>query len=523
MNFKLFKHFKHFKLIMKHTLYFFTFLFFLLNTNFAQSNSSTDKVVLEGLNDVYNLKFDEAESKFRQLQISEPNDLRGYFYESILYFYKALPSRNNSLFEKYISLSDNVIEKAETILDKNENDYDALYYKGLSHSYRSLLMLSLNKSLLKAASEGNDGYRILTTLIDKKPDYYDAYMGLGLYKIAIGFVPEKFQWLLSLIGFEGNIKEGIKHLQTSMQYGKYTRTDSKVFLSIFSLKEREEGDRKALDISKELTVEYPNSSVFKVFYSSLLLQYGYPEEAVGVANNALDLNKNSFQDEIIKSSNAVLGSAYFRLNNFPNAILHLEEYMKYVNPEDRINVYLLTLGVSYELTGDRNNALSVYRKINNKFINERDGELDKFFYRLAQEKIIAPLNEFDIKLIKGMNLRESNRLEEALNLYREIIDSKLDEKYKSDDNTIRLYYDLGVTYSYNKNFDKAIECFNKCIRLNPKSETWLVPHSYFELGKIYEKKGEKKISEEMFDKIFDYNDFDFESFLEMRLANYKYK
>ncbi|MBK8551480.1 MAG: hypothetical protein IPL53_10645 [Ignavibacteria bacterium] len=172
----------------------------------ALPESIPDKEVLNGLDDIYNLRFDVAESKFRQLQKSNPNDLKGYFYESLLLFYKALPSRDENIFNRYIELSDNVIEKAEDILDKNENDYDALYYKGLSHSYRSLLMLSLNKSLLEAASNGNDGYRILSSLIEEHPDYYDAYMGLGLYKIAIGFVPEKFQWLLSLIGFEGNIK-----------------------------------------------------------------------------------------------------------------------------------------------------------------------------------------------------------------------------------------------------------------------------------------------------------------------------
>ncbi len=513
--------------LMKHILIIFIFLSASLNTSYAQSNSGSDREVLNGLDDIYNLKFDEAESIFKQLQKSNPGDLRGYFYQSLIYFYRAMPSRNESLFEKYLELSDIVIEKSEDILEKNENDYDALYYNGLSHSYRSLLMLSLNKSLIKAASNGNDGYRILTSLIEKKPDYYDAYMGLGLYKIVIGFVPEKFQWLLSLIGLNGDIKEGIRLLTISMEKGKYSKTDSKVFLSVFSLKEREEGNSKGLNLSKELTEEYPASTVFKVFYSALLLQEGFPNEAISSADAALSLNINSFKEEIIKSVSAVKGSAYFRLNDFQKTITNLEKFMNYVNPEDRYNVYLFTLGVSYELTGDRKKALEVYKRVRNNFINERDGEIDKFFYRLAQEKIKSPLNEFDIKLINAMNLRESNKFDEAVSAYNEISDSKLISKYDSQNNSkddlIKFYYNFGLAYIYNKSPDKAIECFNKCIKLNPQSETWLVPHSYFELGKIYDKKGDKKKSEEMFAKIFEFNDFDFESFLEMRLANYKNK
>lgn len=499
-------------------------IYFFLNTNYSHSNqSSPDKTVLDGLDDIYNLKFDDAENKFKQFKTNNPNDLRGYFYESLIYFYKSLPARDDVFFEKYLDLSEKVIERAELKLDNNENDYDALYYKGLSHSYRSLIMLSLNKSLLKAASNGNDGYKILSSLIEKNPDYYDAYMGLGLYKIAIGFVPGKFQWLLSLIGFNGDIREGISLLETSLAKGKYTKIDSKVFLSLFSLKEKEDNDKKALNYSRELTEAYPQSPIFKIFYSSLLLQYGFVDESILTSQEALALNKNSFQNEIKKAAGATLGIAYFRLNNFDQATVYLEEFRKYLFPKDRINVYLFTLGVSYELIGNRTKAVEIYKIIKNDFVNERDGELDKFFYRYAQNKIKNPIKDFESKLIFGMNLRESNKLNEAINFYNEMIDSKILERNYSADNEIRLYFDVGVAYAYKGELDKAIESFNKCVRLEPESEKWLVPHSYFELGKIYSRLGNNKKSGEMFEMIYNYEDFDFESFLEMRLANFRNK
>ena len=261
----------------------------------TRENNTVDNEVINGLDNVYNLRFNDAESIFRNIQKSNPADLRGYFYESLIYFYKALPTRDEALFEKYLSLSEDVIARSEKLLEKNENNFDAMYYKGLSHSYRSLLMLSLNKSLLKAASNGNDGYRILSALTEKNPEYYDAYMGLGLYKIAIGFVPEKFRWLLSLIGFSGNISEGMNLLKKSLAKGHYTKTDSKVFLSIFSIKEKEDEDTQSLKFSKELTEEYPESPIFKIFYSGLLLQYGFSEEAVNIADIAIEQNKFSLK------------------------------------------------------------------------------------------------------------------------------------------------------------------------------------------------------------------------------------
>jgi tetratricopeptide (TPR) repeat protein len=506
---------------MKHIFLLIIFLSISLESFAGPENATVNNEILNALNDVYNLKFDEAEKKFKSISSSDPDNPQGYFYESLIYFYKALPSRDEKLFNKYIDLSDKVIEISEDALDKNENDYDALYYKGMSHSYRSLLMLSLNKNLLKAASNGSDGYKILTALVQKKPDYYDAYMGLGLYKIAIGFVPEKFQWLLTMIGFEGNIKEGRSLLQRSLENGVYTKVDSKVFLTIFSLREKEEKNDQSILYSRELTEQYPESPVFKVFYSSMLLQNGSPEEAVQTAEDALSINKYSFQDEIIKSANAVLGTAYFRLNQYQKAAEHLEIYMKYVNREDRYNLYLFTLGVSYELSGDRTKALEKYKMVRNDFNEERDGELDKFFYRLAQDKIKTPFRDIDIELVKALNLKESGRTDEAIEIYLMILNNNIASKYKSDDEMIKVYYDLGVAYAGNDNPEKAKEYFSKCIVLNPENEKWLVPHSYFELGKIYYKNGNSGKGVEMFEKVYDYDNFDFESFLDMRMANYK--
>lgn len=512
---------------MKYLLYILPFFLVLnifnANKAFSLENLTIDNEVLNGLDLIYNLRFDEAEDLFKKIQKTNPKDVRGFFYESLIYFYKALPSRDEVYYEKYSDLSDVVIRMSEDLLDVNDNDFDAMYYKGLSHSYSSLLLLSLNKNLLKAASNGNDGFRVLTTLIEKKPDYYDAYMGLGLYKIAIGFVPEKFQWLLTLIGFNGNIKEGRSLLQKSMTLGKFTKTDSKVFLSLFSISEKEDADNLSLKLSKELVEAYPESPVFKVFYSGILLQNGYTEQSVEFSGKALEQNKYSMKTDIIKGANALLGTAYFRLNDYNKSIEFLEIYMKNVNKEDRYNVYLFTLGASYELTGDRKAALDKYKGVRDNFINERDGELEKFFYRYAQDKINNPLRDFDKDLITAMNLRESLKPSEAIVIYNEMLKKVQSKNTFSDDDKIKLYYDLGTAYNYNKEVDKAIESFKICLKLNPEVEKWLVPYSYFELGKIYARQNNRSKSDEMFEAIYDYDDFDFESFLDMRLANYRNK
>ncbi len=500
-----------------------TFLIFALALTSTAQSSSIENEVLAGLDDIYNLRFDQAERKFIEVQRKYPQQLSGFFYESLLYFYRALPSRQEDQYNKFLELSANVIKRADKILDNDERNFDAMYFKGLSHSYRSLLMLTLNKDLLEAASDGNKGYRTLSALIKMKPEYYDAYMGLGLYKIALGFVPDKFKWLLSLIGFEGDLRSGVDMLNTSMAKGKFTRVDSKVFLSVFSLKERELDDGKSMEMSKQLVLDYPESPVFKVFHASLLLQGGNPEDAIRVSEEALKQNDRSFQDQIVKAASAVMGTAYFRLNDYMKAAQYLQQHFVYAHPEDRYNVHMFTLGICYELTGDRKTAVETYKKVRPDFIDERDGELDKFFYRYAKERIAAPLRQYDKDLITAMNYRETNRVDQAISMYEDMLVKREHLKSGTVDDRIRLFHNLGLSYHYVKQYDKATDYFQRCLPLKPETEKWLVPHSYFELGKIYSEKGDRKKAVEMFEKTHDYDDFDFESFLEMRIANYRSK
>jgi tetratricopeptide (TPR) repeat protein len=515
---------------MRITRRLFSVLILSLSLLFTYSNNSignfnnidpADDEILQGLTHIYNLRFDEAEKSFRAIQEVMPENIKSYFYESLIYFYKAFITRDEKQYEIFLGLSGNVIDKCEDILDDNSENVEALYYKGQAHSYRSLLMLHLNKSLFKSALNGNSGYRILNEVIETNPEFYDAYMGLGLYKIAIGFVPNKFRWLLSIIGFDGNIKDGLHYLRISMEKGKFTKVDSKLYLAIFSLREREEKDQVSVGLMRSLVEQYPKSPVFNILYAGFLQQIGMIDESIKFINEALTLNTYSLQNEVKKAAYAMLGNAYFRKNDFHKTIESLEEHLKYISNEDKYNVIYFTLGSCYELLGKKQMALQMYGMVRDKFIDARDGEGEKMFYRYALENIKEPIDEYDSILVVGMNLRESNRWEESLKVLNSLKSSKFSEKYNSDDDKIRLYYELGNLHLYMEDMSEAKRYFEMCVALHPQRETWLIPHSYFELGKIYTRLGNEEKAEEMFDKIDDYSDYDMETLLEMRLTSFK--
>ena len=494
------------------------FLIFLFSSKIY---SQSDELIYSGLDKIYELKFDEAKSYFTQAKQQYPNDIKGFFYESLIPFYSALSTKDERYYDEFINVSADVIKKCDELLRNKKNDPELLFYKGQSHSYRSLLMLSLNRSLLRAASNGNDGYRLLANVVKNNPDYYDAYMGLGLYKIAIGFVPGKFQWLLSIIGFNGNIKEGINDLKTAMNKGKFSRTDAKIFLAFFSIREPELKDDGTVRMLKTLVDEKPDSPVFLTLYAGALQLIGRFAESVPYIERALNNNRFSLQDEVKKGAYVLLGNAYYRANDFQDAINSFEEHLKYVNDEDRYNISLFTIGLCYELLGNRQRALSYYSRVRDDFVDERDGEFDKLFYRYAKQKIKDPVNSLDSILIVGMNMRENSKLEAAIIHFEKLLASEMIMKFNSDDERARIYTEVAATYNFAGNESMAIDYYTRVSHLNPKQETWLVPYAYFELGKIYDRRGEFQRSREMFDRTKSFKDFDLSQGLEMRILNYR--
>jgi len=497
---------------MKQILLVFTLFF----SNTCIYSAIPDGDIKTGLDLIYNLKFDLAETHFNTLQSKYPDDLRPSFYLAQIFFYKALPTRDEGYYLRFLELSDKAIELYEARLDKNDKDYDAMYYLGQAHSYRSLLMLNLNKNLIGAAFSGKTGYGLLQDLIKEKPDYFDAYMGLGLYKIAIGFVPGKYQWLLSIIGFEGNLNDGKRMLKTAYEKGKFTSVEARVYLAFFSIREREEQNFESVNIMRQVVNEYPQSPVFRLFLASLLQQMNNMEESISLTNTALELNTNSLQNEMKKGAYSLLGTAYFRKNDFSKAAYFFEEHLKYVHPEDRYNVSQFLLGLSYEMMGERQKAVYAYQRVREDFVKERDGEGEKFFLRLAKQRAAKTFTPLDSMLVIAMNVRECGRLDEAELMYKELLNTS----NIVPDDAAKLCFELGNIYFLKKAYGQAEEMYRKCINTKTETETWLKPHAMFELGKIYSLLEKQSAANDMFESMKDEDDFDFEVFLDMRLINY---
>lgn len=70
-------------------------------------------------------------------------------------------------------------------------------------------------------------------LIQKNPDFYDGYLWRGIISFSLHQVPSTFRGLLSIIGFNGDIKQGLKEIQLVSRKGDFAKVEADYFLSQF--------------------------------------------------------------------------------------------------------------------------------------------------------------------------------------------------------------------------------------------------------------------------------------------------
>jgi len=480
----------------------------------SQDFGKVHKQITEGINSIYEIDFPSALSKFQQAKTIAPNDLRGPFFESTVYFWKALFTKNKNDYETYLNLSDKIIENCSEIVDKNKNDLDAQFYMGWTYTLRAFILYYIDKNVLKATSDIQDGNKALSFVVEKNSAYYDAYLGLGIYNYILSFIPRKLQWLTSLLGFSGDRDEGKRQLILASEKGTYTTTEAKFYLTLLAW--REENYPLAEDYASQLTATHPKSPATWMLWGLLLSQQDKMPEAIDAYEKSLEYNKGKESEIVYKTVYGALGNAYYRMNVFDKAVDYLKKYMNYVTVDDMYNRRLYSIGVSYELMGKRDEAMNFYRQARSNFTD--DNEWEKFWFGKLNYRIQNKITIIDSLLIVADNNRAIGKLDEAMDDYSRL-QGGFDQIY-NDDAKIQINHGIAQVFFKQKDYNKAIEQFKMNLFLKPIDEKWLVPEAYFQIGRCLLRLGNKSEAQEYFDKALEIDyDYDFKDSMDNKIKN----
>lgn len=457
---------------------------------------------IRGIDHLYNLEFDDAFAQFDETIRLAPDDPRGWFFKSMVYFYVYQLTENDTAYEKFIELSESVIDKAESILENAPDDLNAQFYLGGIFGYRGLAY-QRHGNLLGALWDGRKGYGHLKTAATGERYSIDAKMGFGLFTYLVARIPRSYSWVFNLLGFSGDQEEGLRMIRAAADSGIYTRTEAALFYAQFCFFERRYAE--AYVYMRRIMEAYPKNSLFLVTFAAWELRQDRIDEAIAVAERAIHLNATngiSVGDEFAHST---LAAAYYARNAFAAAIRHWLSYIDLSDSKESIgNFVYYRMGLAYEILGDRQEALATWNRM--RRTDDEDEPWQSVFWRRAQTHQRTPLLSSDVVIIVGRNMVQGGRPMEAAEMFATAL--TLPEG-NSGRQAVALYELINATFKCGE-YAAIEERTQRLLRMNAGEETWVFPHALFLLGRVHAALAHPREARDAFHQALSYEDYDWE-------------
>ena len=223
-----------------------------------------DSIVTRGIDHVYNLDFEIAESTFDSLIALQPNHPAGHFLSAMVLWWRILIDIKNERYDdEFMEALDHVIEICDSLLDINEDDVTAIFFKGGAIGFQGRLKFHRN-DYLSAVDAGRRALPLVQNASSLDPENYDILLGEGIYNYYAEVIPDKYPFLRPLLLFvpPGDRKKGIEQLTLASEKARYAAVESAYFLmQAYYFHERDY--IRAMAIAQRLTERFPNNMLFQ--------------------------------------------------------------------------------------------------------------------------------------------------------------------------------------------------------------------------------------------------------------------
>ena len=349
----------------------------------ATGRSEFDRLRIEGFTAVYNIDYKIARERFLQMTRLAPDHPAGYVYLANNLWLETLYQSRRLTTSVYTGGSFYAQDKDEDAVDpkrdrdfndyvrqalaagrarlaRNPKDVEALYYNASALGIRAAYGTSVKRSFTRAIGDANESIKIQRQVVKLDPEYFDAYLSIGLYEYVIDSLPGALKFLARLAGLKGSKQKGIEHLELVTRQGKYTADDARVvLLGIYS---KENQLERALEIISYMAKQYPKNYLFGVERASMLYRTGHAEEGARAFADLLKDERAAAQ--AVDLVNFQWGEALLAKQDYAGAIARYKEVQRWPKSDSGLVSFShLHVGEALDALGKRDEAMAEYQMV----------------------------------------------------------------------------------------------------------------------------------------------------------------
>jgi hypothetical protein len=239
-------------------------------------------VIDRGYHQMYDLNFDDAHKTFAQWERDHPDDPIGPVSNAAAYLFAEFDRLNilhsefftdTSLFHRSPKVTpdplvrqafDQELEKSgklsEQILQQTPEHPDALFAKILTLGLRADYEALIERRYFDALKVIKDSRATAEKLLMLQPNYYDAYLAVGVENYLFSLKPAPMRWILQAGGAQTDRDKGVEDLRLTAEKGRYLSPYARLLLAVAALRGKDVP--RARDLLGALAHEFPHNRLY---------------------------------------------------------------------------------------------------------------------------------------------------------------------------------------------------------------------------------------------------------------------
>ncbi len=130
----------------------------------------------------------------------------------------------------------------------------------LCHGLESDYLALIEKRYAAAFKEMKMARGLAEQLLGAHPEYYDAWIAVGVENYMLSVKPAPLRWLLKLGGGQTDRLLGMEKLRLTAEKGHYLAPFARLLLAVAALRDRDKP--RARDLLAGLAREFPNNPLY---------------------------------------------------------------------------------------------------------------------------------------------------------------------------------------------------------------------------------------------------------------------
>lgn len=424
-------------------------LFFILILTYANlfSQPKLDSLVSVGNEQSFQFNFTDANKTFETIINLFPESSQGYYFKSrnYLWFYLAnKDSLSKNLFFKFHNIALQIAEK-----EYNLNKENAKLASNLGNVYfLNSIFNSSEQNSMDAFWSTKSAVGYFEDAIELDEKYFEPRLPLGTIQYALSFVPGFLGMAISIVGLDGNKKEGLNNINLALENCMNCKTEAAYHLGkIYT--EYNAQYIKAEKLLSNIVNKYPNNELFLYQYAILKIDKRELQNALKILDRIIfGIEKPNFVQTYALSF-FLKGEVLFKLNRFNESISEYEKFIQKTSSPEYTGFANLKIALAFEMLNEKHKAQKHYILARNGNENIAEDisatELSKIYF----DKVFS---ENDKIIIKANNYLESGKYKEANYLLND-----LDKKTMADESIFAANLIIVESLQNLDKFDKSFE------------------------------------------------------------------